>query len=193
MDNNSALATKGMLVDPGDHFKGRFEVEQKYRVRDLNHVRAQLDALRAVAFTIGNSDHDIFFDFPDGRLGRNDQYLILRHMQPSGRVLWISKGPGPDKCVAMDLADLDNAITMLTSLGFVETKHINKQRDIYFLGMFHVTLDDVPGLGRFVELAIMTDDDPALLSLDCDLSQLAETLGLSCADRETRSYRELLV
>ncbi len=193
MNQNATLATKGMLVDPGDHFKGRFEVERKYRVFDLNRVKAQLDVLGAVAFTIGNSDHDIFFDFPDGRLARNDQYQILRHMRPSGRVLWISKGPGSDKCIAMDLVDLDNAVAMLTSLGFIETRRINKQRDIYFLEVFHVTLDDVPGLGRFVELAIMTDDEPALMSLDRALSRLAEKLGLSSADRETRSYRELLV
>ena len=90
-DTPSQLAAKGMLVDPGDHFKGNFEVERKFRVADLPSIRKMLSQLGAVGFTIGNSEIDIFFDLTDERLAKNNQYQVLRHMQPSGRVLWISK------------------------------------------------------------------------------------------------------
>lgn len=191
-DAASDLATKGMLVDPGEHFKGRYEVERKFRVDDLESIRASLVALDAVGFTIGNSESDVFFDFPDGRLAANDQYQVLRHMRPSDRVLWISKGPGPDKCVAMDLTDIAQASAMLQSLGFVETKRIDKKRDIYFIDVFHVTLDVVADLGTFVELAIMTDNQDQLPALRLNVDTMATKLGLHDSWEEMRSYRQML-
>lgn len=84
MSNDAAsLASRGMLVDPGDHFKGRFEVERKYRVDDLSSIRVKLEELGAVAFTLGNREHDILFDHPDRRLERNNQHQSLRAMTPS--------------------------------------------------------------------------------------------------------------
>lgn len=190
--NGSDLSTKGMLADPGDHFKGRFEVERKFRVDDLAVVRERLTHSGAIPFTIGNFETDVFFDLADGRLEANNQFHTLRHMLPSGRVLWISKGPAKDECVAMDLSDYDKAVAMLTSLGFRELRRISKKRDIYFIDEFHVTLDDVTGLGTFVELAVMTDDEDALPALRDKTQEAAERLGLSGFIEEESSYRKML-
>lgn len=190
--NASNLATKGMLADPGDHFKGRFEVERKFRVDDIDSVQRRLEQLGAVPFTLGNCETDIFLDFSDGRLEANNQFQTLRHMLPSGRVLWISKGPDKDECVAMDLDDYDKALSMLMSLGFEKKWQIRKSRDIYFVDNFHVTLDNVDGLGSFVELAVMTDDENALSSLRDDVQRAAKQLGLIHYPEESQSYRELL-
>ncbi len=189
---DETLETRGMLADPGDHFRGRFEVEKKFRVADLEAVRARLTAGNAVVFTLGNRETDVFLDLADGRLEANNQFHTLRHMQPSGRVLWISKGPRRDECIAMDLPEFDKALAMLTSLGFRETRRIAKRRDIYFLGDLHVTLDRVDGLGAFVEVAAMTDDEGALPRLGEFVRDAAERLGLDAAAEETRSYREML-
>lgn len=186
------LATKGMLADPGDHFKGRYEVERKFRVDDIAGVRALLNRLGAIPFTIGNAEIDVFFDMPDGRLEANNQFHTLRHMMPSDRVLWISKGPAKDQCVAMDLSGFAKATQMLTSLGFVEQRRISKKRDIYFYDQFHVTLDDVMGLGTFVELAIMSDDKDALPQLRAQVEQAAAKLELLRFPEENHSYREML-
>ncbi len=146
-ENTPDLATKGMLADPGDHFKGRYEVGRKFRVDDIVGVRMLLNQLGAIPFTIGNFETDVFFDMPDGRLEANNQFHTLRRMLPSDRVLWISKGPAKDDCVAMDLSGFAKTTQMLTSLGFVEMRRISKKRDIYFVDQFQVTLDDVTGLG----------------------------------------------
>lgn len=190
--SGSNLEIKGMLADPGDHFKGRFEVERKFRVDDIASVHNRLTQLGAVPFTIGNSETDVFLDFADGRLEANNQFQTLRHMMPSDRVLWISKGPAKDECVAMDLADYDKALAMLKSLGFEEKRQIAKRRDIYFVDRFHVTLDDVEGLGSFVELAVMTDDEAALPALRDDIRKAAEKLDLLRHKEEFQSYRQLL-
>lgn len=187
-----SLETKGMLTDPGDHFLGRFEVERKFRVPDIEAVRQKLQEQSAVAFTIGNAEVDVFLDLEDGRLENNNQFHSLRHMQPSGRVLWISKGPQKDECVAMDLSDFHKALAMLKSLGFEEKRQIRKKRDIYFFGAFHVTLDLVEGLGSFVEVAAMTDDEDQLDSLRIDIQEVVTALELPDHCEETRSYRQLL-
>ncbi|SNY91049.1 adenylate cyclase, class 2 [Cohaesibacter sp. ES.047] len=190
--NAASLETKGMLADPGDHFKGRFEVERKFQVDDLPSVLERLKDMAAIPFTIGNTETDVFLDLADARLESNNQFHTLRHMQPSDRVLWISKGPAKDECIAMDLPDFDKALAMLKSLGFEEKWHIKKRRDIYFVDKFHVTLDHIEGLGSFVEIAIMTDDQSALSPLREDVQSAADQLGLVEYPEVHLSYRELL-
>ncbi|KZL13252.1 class IV adenylate cyclase [Pseudovibrio sp. Ad26] len=185
------LQTKGMLCDPGDHFTGIYEVERKYAVVDLEVIRSQLEARGAVPFTLGNTEQDIFYDFGDSRLANNNQQHVLRVMRPSGRALWISKGPGPDKCISMDLADADQANAMILSLGFEEVERLEKKRDIYFLDKFHLTLDELPGLGRFVELAIMTNDADKLAQYEREIGELADSFNLSSDALQTQSYRAM--
>ena len=67
-----------------------------------------------------------------------------------------------------------------------------QQRDIWFLGDFHVTLDHVPNLGDFVELAVMTDDEASLSGWATRIEALAAELGLSADALQTRSYRAML-
>lgn len=188
----SDLARKGMLADPGDHFAGRYEVEHKYAVADLAPVVALLKTRGATAFTLGNRETDVFLDWPDGRLAAAGKQQVVRSMQPSGRVLWFVKGPGADECVATDMPDLDKALAVLGGLGCVEIDRVDKQRDIWFLGDFHVTLDRVPGLGDFVELAVMTDDKASLPGWALRVETLAAEFGLHEDALQTRSYRAML-
>ncbi|MCP4070231.1 MAG: CYTH domain-containing protein [Hyphomicrobiales bacterium] len=71
-------------------------------------------------------------------------------------------------------------------------RRISKKRDIYFIDKFHLTPDEVTGLGTFVELVIMTDDEDALPSLQDQVQQAAQRLDLLRYPEETRSYRRLL-
>lgn len=181
-----------MLCDPGSHFDGRYEVERKYRVHSLEPLRSKILSMGAVPFTLGNVETDIFLDQPDGRLVFNDQQQVVRLMQPSGRVLWICKGPGSDRCVAMDLDGSEKALEMLSALGFDETGRLAKQRDIYFSGDFHITLDRLEGLGCFVEIAVMTDDAESLSNWAIGIGEFAVRLGLDAAQAEERSYRAMM-
>lgn len=190
--DRETLARKGMLADPGDHFAGRYEVERKYSVDGLAPLRARLEARGATPFTLGNRETDVFLDWPDGRLAAAGKQQVVRSMQPSGRVLWFVKGPGPDECVATDMEDPGKALAVLAALGCVETDRLSKARDIWFLGDFHVTLDSVPGLGDFVELAVMTDDETSLPDWAERIEALAAELGLTSDALQTRSYRAML-
>jgi adenylate cyclase class 2 len=162
------------------------------RQSDPAAIRAQLDTRGAVPFTLANSETDIFLDWPDGQLAAAGKQQVVRSMQPSNRVLWFVKGPEPDECIATDMEDFDKALAMLAALGCIEIDRVEKQRDIWFLGDFHVTLDHVPSLGDFVELAVMTDDEASLSGWATKIEALAAELGLSADALQTRSYRAML-
>jgi adenylate cyclase class 2 len=122
---------------------------------------------------------------------RAEKSQIIRTKSPSGIRLWIVKGPGPDRCEAVNITDADKAISMVRTLGYQQVLTIDKRRSIYFLGPFHLTLDSLAGIGDFAELAIMTDDEERLPAFRQQLLALADQLGLSPDAQEPRSYRPL--
>ena len=68
---------------------------------------------------------------------------------------------------------------------------MKKTRSIYFVGKFHITVDNLNGVGDFAEFAIMTDDESLLESYRSELIVLASKFGLSSTDLEHRSYRKM--
>ena len=191
--DKSDLTAKGMLSDPGDHFTGRFEVERKYKVSNLSSMRKKLVDAGAKAFMRDNIETDYFYDTADGTLKAAGKQLVLRSMAPSGRTLWFVKGPSAYECVSTDLPDFSAAQQLLASLGYVEVDRLIKERDLYFLGAFHLTLDTIKPFGSFVEVAVMTDDADALKNWSIKVEALAEKLGLSADMLITQSYREMMV
>lgn len=173
------------------HFEGRFEVEFKFRLADRAALLAALAPLAPEVMLEDNQERDCYFDTPARTLAAEGKSLVIRAMAPSGIRLWILKGPGPDRCEAVNISDEGKASSMLRTLGYEEVLVIEKRRSIYFLGPFHLTLDHLTGIGDFAELAIMTDDEAALPTYRQQLLALAARLGLDPTQLETRSYRTL--
>ena len=173
------------------HFQGRFEVEFKYRLADRPAFLKALLALIPEVMLEDNLERDRYFDTPDDALARAGKSLAIRTMEPSGIQLWIVKGPEADRCEAVNISDADKAASMLLTMDYRQILEITKQRSIYFLGSFHVTLDHLAGIGDFAELAIMTDDEARLPEFRQQLLALAAQLGLTPDMEELRSYRTL--
>ncbi len=173
------------------HFSGKFEVELKYRLLDRDAFFAVLQTRNPEVMLEDNLEHDCYFDLASHSLISEHKSLCIREMQPSGSMLWIVKGPEKDRCEAVNITDATKAKSMLHTLGYECVLEIKKRRSIYFLGKFHLTLDNLDGLGDFAELAIMTDDETLLPEFEAQLLQLATDLGLCEAQRELLSYRQL--
>ncbi|HCE4654355.1 TPA: class IV adenylate cyclase [Vibrio parahaemolyticus] len=174
------------------HFQGQFEVELKYRVK--NHD-AFLNMLKQIEYEVmfeNNQESDWFYDTPQRTLTQQGKSLVLREIQPAGIKLWIVKGPEADRCEATNITKLDSAQSMLENMGYEVIQRSKKIRSIFFVGEFHITLDFLDGFGHFAEFAIMTDDETALASYREQLVALAQQFHLSEADREHRSYKEIL-
>lgn len=79
-------------------------------------------------------------------------------------------------------------------LGFRFVREVRKQRRAISLKwngrVFELSLDEVPGLGRFLEIELIAESD-SRHEAEVAVWELARSLGLSVA--ESRSYLDLLV
>lgn len=174
-----------------EHFKGKYEVELKYRLTSKKQFLSYLYAMNPEVMLKDNLEHDCYFDFLGSPLKDQNKSVCIREMQPSGIKLWIVKGPEADRCEAVNITDSDKAKSMLLTMGFHLVLELQKTRSIYFIGKFHATVDHLEGLGDFAELAIMTDEESMLAQYKQELLDLAVKLGLNDTQLEHRSYREM--
>lgn len=179
-----------------------FEVEQKFRVRDLAGLERRLKELAAVA--AGVQEHsDSYFNHPCRDFAETKEALRIRRVD--GTPLITYKGPKfPGKVKArlerewrLDPGDADGTSTedLLRLLGFQPVAVVRKTRRLFRLpgewSELAVTIDDVDGLGCFSEVELVADqlDDvergrERVISLS-DVLQLGES--------EPRSYLTMLL
>jgi adenylate cyclase class 2 len=86
--------------------------------------------------------------------------------------------------------ELATWLTVFERLGFPRAEVVKKTRHEYTHGAVHLLLDEVEGLGSFVEVEVVGDDaQGATAALETALADL----GLARLPRLTRSYRDLLL
>ena len=175
------------------------EVELKYRLHDPEALLAALIA-RGVSPGLETLEQDIYFAHPSRNFAETDEALRLRWDGKAAVLTY--KGPLLDKVsksreeIELDLpgeSGLATARQILTRLGFQEVRPVEKRRRKFPLHVealpVLVTIDDVAGLGLFVELECFAEQDDFTFARDA-LRKFAETLGLR--DSERRSYLQLL-
>jgi adenylate cyclase class 2 len=168
-----------------------FEIEIKSPVADLGAIRRRLEALNAVH--VGSVEQsDTYFAHPCRDFGRTDEALRIRS-QGSKEALYY-KGPKVDsetktrEEIAVPLTDAEAMRKVLRRLGFVPAAVVEKSRDIYRLDGVEVVLDNVKGLGTFVELEVQGED------IEQGKAVLKEAMSSLCLEgSERRSYLELLM
>lgn len=120
----------------------------------------------------------------------------LRLGRRGGRVELTYKGPRLDartkarREVVLPVADLEAALDLLGCLGFAPAAEVRKTRRIHHAGGFEVALDDVPGLGTFVELERTLPDGADRAGAERDAVALLASWGIHGTERA--SYLELL-
>lgn len=176
-----------------EHFKGKYEVELKYRLQSKSNFLNTLADIPHEVMLQDNVENDWYFDRPDRSLEAENKSLCIRTMEPSGIKLWIVKGPEADKCEATNITNATNARSMLETMGYEVVLRAKKVRSIYFIGEFHITVDTLDGIGDFAEFAIMTDEESRLSAYKSELEELAGRFGLTQLELETKSYKQMLV
>jgi adenylate cyclase class 2 len=103
------------------------------------------------------------------------------------------KGPKLDKLtktreeIEIKLDDPAPMAGVLKMLGFMEVAPVVKTRSHYTLGDYQVALDEVEGLGHFIEIEKHADSYKPE-----ELVELLKSLGVEESKIERRSYLELL-
>ena len=177
------------------------EVEQKFPLADPQSVIDKLAEL-GVVLPAAVEQADLYFNHPAKNFKETDEALRIRCVGAKNCITY--KGPKLDaqtktrREIELPLADGDEGFRafaeLLVVLGFVRVFDVRKQRqevELIWQGQrVHVALDDVLGLGRFVELEISAEPE-GLEGAKASLASLAKALGLR--DSERRGYLDLLL
>lgn len=139
------------------------EIEAKFPVENFVAVRQALVRLGAKLWgTVIETDQ--FFDTPECSLRKNDCGLRIRTYQVVGKgsarpALVTYKGPKAKstslkirKELQTEVADPALLGGIFESLGFERKLTVRKRRSSYQLRLCRVELDELAGIGRFVEV-----------------------------------------
>jgi len=134
---------------------------------------------------------DLYFSHPCRDFSRTDEALRLRRVGGAPEAWYLTyKGPKLDRISKsreeIEIRTAPDIEAILEKLGFSRVARILKTRRGFRKGDTLLYLDDVEGLGRFVELESASHDTDRLSAL----AGIITELGLKS---ERRSYLELLL
>ena len=160
-------------------------LEYKCELRDPGLARGILKALKATPI-IQLEQEDTYFRLPDGRLfrrvARNEPVEWIFYHRPNGI--------GPRLSTFTILTERQ-ARTRWGTEGLEPWLTIRKQRDLWMVENVAVCLDDVAGLGSFIEFTALLaagDDEPRSKRR---LMRLRERMAPTLGESISRAYSDL--
>ncbi len=168
------------------------EIEKKFRSPGNDKVEKNLARLGAKKLADGTIE-DIYFSHPVKDFGKSDEALRLRKLEDEAELTY--KGPRMKhentKAREEINVKVDNPLEaqrIIERLGFSEVCVIKKKRASYLYDKMRVDVDDVEGLGEFVELEILTESpERSTLLFDTAMKEL------SLEKHEPRTYLEMIL
>jgi adenylate cyclase, class 2 len=179
----------------------RYEVEMKF---PLGGAMLSAERLRSLGAVVSDArvETDVYFAHPSRDFAQTDEALRIRRKGTENFVTY--KGPKLDAAtktrheIDLPLPPGESTASawtdMLLALGFTMVGEVRKSRRKTFVAWrgrrVELSLDEVEGLGRYVELELVVEPEAMEAAKEC-IASLAAELGLSGSER--RSYLELLL
>lgn len=170
------------------------EIEGKYRVFSFSKVRERLKRAGATGPKL-QRQRDIYFAHPVRDFARTDEALRVRYSDNECTVTY--KGPRLEGFALKAREELNLEVNpsgtvevILNRLGFSPVQEIMKVREVFFLKEAVISLDEVIGLGMYVEIELAGTErtpDP-----ETALNRLKELIGVE-GEHIPHSYLELLL
>jgi adenylate cyclase class 2 len=170
------------------------EYEVKIRVADLSPVRARLASL-GIRPAATLTERDLYFNSPARDFGVTDEALRIRLSEEGTSLTY--KGPRLGLAgikareeIVVPVGSGEALSEILLRLGFTRTAMVEKTRESYRVEGTSVALDEVKGLGSFVEIEAppgLRGDEAAAL-----IGRAREFLGIR-GEETTLSYLELIL
>jgi len=171
---------------PGE--AGARNVEWKARLRDPVGVEARAARL-ATDGPLDLEQDDTFFACPAGR-------LKLRELAPDrGELIFYERADvGGPKLSSYVLAPTPAPAGLREALGraYGVIGRVRKRRRVYLVGRTRVHLDQVEGLGDFVEIEVVLADGDCTEDGEAEARELMRALGVDAADLVAGAYLDLL-
>ncbi|KAJ6651546.1 hypothetical protein lerEdw1_020881 [Lerista edwardsae] len=164
-------------------------VEIKARVRDLTQLVSNAERLSSSPGQV-IVQTDMFFPVPHGRLKlrdfRDGQGQLIFYDRPD------SEGPKLSQYAIVPTNDPAGLGAVLSqALGVQGT--VKKERRVYMVGQTRVHVDRVEGLGDFMELEVVLQEQQKAQDGEQVARQLMEELGVKEEDLLPGAYLDLLL
>lgn len=163
------------------------EVEVKLRLHDPDALRARLTDWSPKGVV---RQRDVYFQHPGRDFVQTDEALRVRTVDGAHKVTY--KGPRRKAAVKVR-EEVEHAIEgdptrLLEALGFRGAGVVEKRRETWHRDGVELAIDDVVGLGMFVEVEAQSDDAEAASDL---VESALRDLGLESEPRIEGSYLSL--
>jgi len=180
------------------------EVELKASLSGVS-TEALLANMTALGFIRSHAlrEIDTYFHGNDRDFRQTDEALRLRSCQalPDGEpeTLITYKGPKIGKLAKTrtehetTVGDMDTMVKLLTALGYRPLSPVEKTRTEYTLGQVTLCMDEVKGLGSFLELEHLVEQDGDKDAAVETLLQLLDKLGVPRENLTRKSYLEMVL
>jgi adenylate cyclase class 2 len=170
------------------------EVEIKIKIDNKDEIAEKLENLGFV-FVRKKFQEDIYFNGIDRDFKETDEALRIR--DEDGNFFVTYKGPKIDKIsktreeIEVKIEDKEKMRQIFKKLGFKEVPPIRKVREIYKKGDIEASIDDVEGLGLFLELEKSTSNINEKDKILDELMDILKALNISKSNIIRKSYLEL--
>ena len=167
------------------------EIEVKAYAANLAMVEERLKEMGAV-FIGEVCEKDAYFNHPNRNFAETDEALRVRVADKQSFLTYkerkIDAKSKTREEIEVALGDADSAKLLLMRLGFKPVAEVRKIRKRYKVGEFEICLDDVEGVGTFVEVETKGEN---MVELRDKALAILERLNLKKTER--KSYLELLL
>lgn len=174
------------------------EIEIKVRVDAMDATLAKLEAA-GVTMSKPKEQHDVVYCLPQDKHKEKDpsvNWLRIRTQDNETTYLTLKRSVQGDldsiehETIVSDGNELD---VMLRYMGYeVYSDIIKVRRTGRVSETIEVCLDEVPPLGVFIELEMLCNDDVDGRSVEAELYQALDTLGIAYAERISHGYDVLM-
>ena len=163
-------------------------IEIKAYARNFAEIRRRAEALSENPVKV-ISQEDMFFHTPQGR-------LKLRILSAnSGQLIYYTRpnqeGPKRSDYHISLTSDPEN-LKQVLALAYGIRGVVKKTRYLYLVGQTRVHLDDVEGLGQFMELEVVLREGQSDAEVQAIAEDLMSSLGVEGSDLIEGAYMDLL-
>lgn len=165
-------------------------VELKVELRDAELARSILKAIGAAAVAV-LEQRDVYYRVQTGFLkqresrveGVDDPVEIIRYERAKRAAPRISR---------FEIYDEESAAERFGRLPMTPWVTVEKRRELYMLGAARVHLDEVHGLGRFVEIEVLVTPKQRVAAGHELIAKIRSALGPAIGEPVAPGYAELI-
>ncbi len=171
------------------------EVEIKIKVNDFNDIKKKFEDLGCIFSEAIEQSDMVYIPNSEPGVPVPPGTNVLRIRKQKGKTLFTLKQGHPGNHLAklereleiLDSVQMDDIIKLL---GFKEIALVNKKRIKGKIKEFEICLDEVEGLGSYLEMEKMTAGDPAVAQQE--MLDFLSGLDINISAREKMGYDVLI-